>query len=41
MVNGRDIKSVHDLTAAVGTPSSVWQFTLERNGRQITATVRA
>ena len=40
-VNGRDIKSVNDLTSAVVTPSSVWQFTIERNGRELTATVRA
>ncbi|WP_372785624.1 Do family serine endopeptidase [Phenylobacterium sp.] len=40
-VNGRDIKSVNDLTSAVATPSSVWQLTIERNGRQVTATVRA
>ncbi|HEY2357390.1 MAG TPA: Do family serine endopeptidase [Phenylobacterium sp.] len=40
-VNGRDIKSVHDLTSAVGAPAPVWQVTIERNGRQITATFRA
>ncbi|HLY81191.1 MAG TPA: PDZ domain-containing protein, partial [Caulobacteraceae bacterium] len=40
-VNGRDIKSVHDLTSVVGAPSPVWQVTIERNGRQITATFRA
>ncbi|MFI4964889.1 MAG: Do family serine endopeptidase [Caulobacterales bacterium] len=40
-VNGRDIKSVHDLTSAVLTPAPVWQFTIERNGRELTATVRA
>jgi Do/DeqQ family serine protease len=40
-VNGRDIKSVTDLTSAVVSPSSVWQFTIERNGQQLTATVRA
>nr|MEA2798812.1 hypothetical protein [Phenylobacterium sp.] len=40
-VNGRDIKSVTDLTSAVVSPASVWQFTIERNGQQLTATVRA
>jgi S1-C subfamily serine protease len=39
-VNGRDIKNVHDLTNAVVTPAPVWQFTIERNGRELTATVR-
>jgi Do/DeqQ family serine protease len=38
-VNGRDIKTVRDLTSAVVVPASVWQFTIERNGRQLTATV--
>ncbi|MDB5436880.1 MAG: serine protease, partial [Phenylobacterium sp.] len=40
-VNGRDIKSVSDLTSAVVAPAPVWQFTIERNGREVTATVRA
>jgi len=40
-VNGRSIKSVTDLTSAVVTPAPVWQFTIERNGQQLTATVRA
>jgi Do/DeqQ family serine protease len=39
-VNGREIKSVHDLTNAVVQPAPVWQFTIERNGQQVTATVR-
>ena len=39
-VNGRDIKSVHDLTNAVVVPAPVWQFTIERNGRELTATVQ-
>ena len=39
-VNGREIKSVHDLTNAVVVPASVWQLTIERNGRQLNATVR-
>jgi S1-C subfamily serine protease len=40
-VNGRDIKSVTDLTSAVAASAPTWQFTIERNGRQVTATVRA
>jgi Do/DeqQ family serine protease len=40
MVNGREIKNVRDLANAVVTPAPVWQFTLERNGQQLTATVR-
>ncbi len=40
-VNGRDIKDVHDLTNAVVTPVRLWQLTIERNGRQITATFPA
>jgi S1-C subfamily serine protease len=37
-VNGRDIKSVSDLSNAVVTPVRLWQVTIERNGRQLTAT---
>jgi len=40
-VNGREIKSVRDLTNAVVAPAPVWQFTVERNGQQLNATVRA
>jgi Do/DeqQ family serine protease len=40
-VNGRDIKSVRDLTTAVVVPAQVWQLTIERNGRQVTTTVTA
>jgi Do/DeqQ family serine protease len=40
-VNGREIKNVHDLTSAVVAPAPVWQFTIERNGQQLNATVRA
>jgi len=40
-VNGRSIRSVTDLTSAVVSPAPVWQFTIERNGQQLTATVRA
>ena len=39
-VNGRDIRSVTDLTNAVVAPAPVWQVTIERNGRQLTATFR-
>jgi Do/DeqQ family serine protease len=39
-VNGRDIKSVTDLSSAVVTPAPVWQVTIERNGHQLTATFR-
>ena len=39
-VNGRDIKSVRDLTNAVVVPAPVWQFTIERNGQQLNATVQ-
>ena len=40
-VNGRDIKNVRDLASAVVAPAPVWQFTIERNGQQVSATVRA
>jgi S1-C subfamily serine protease len=40
-VNGRDIKTVRDLTGAVVTPARSWQLTIERNGQQITANVSA
>jgi Do/DeqQ family serine protease len=39
-VNGRDIKSVTDLTSAVVAPAPVWQVVIERNGHQLTATFR-
>ena len=39
-VNGRNIKSVTDLTSAVVAPAPVWQVTIERNGRELTATFR-
>jgi len=39
VVNGRDIRNVRDLTSAVVAPARLWQLTIERNGRQITATV--
>jgi Do/DeqQ family serine protease len=37
-VNGRRIDSVRDLVAAAGVPARAWQVTIERGGRQITAT---
>jgi Do/DeqQ family serine protease len=40
-INGRDIKSVRDLSGATAAPAPVWQLTIERNGQQVTATVRA
>jgi Do/DeqQ family serine protease len=40
-VNGRNIKTVTDLASAVVVPARVWQFTIERNGRELTATVQA
>jgi Do/DeqQ family serine protease len=40
-VNGHSIKTVTDLTSAVVAPARVWQFTIERNGRELTATVQA
>jgi len=39
-VNGRPIKSVADLSSAVVVPGAVWQVTIERNGRQLTTTIR-
>jgi Do/DeqQ family serine protease len=40
-VNGRAIQTVRDLTGAVAVRAAVWQLTIERNGQQVTATVRA
>ena len=39
-VNGRPIKTVSDLSNAVAAPAGAWQVTIERNGRQLTTTVR-
>jgi S1-C subfamily serine protease len=39
-VNGRQIQTVRDLTGAIAVRAPVWQFTIERDGRQVTATVR-
>jgi Do/DeqQ family serine protease len=39
-VNGRSIRNTGDLTGAVAVPSSAWQLTIERNGQQVTTTVR-
>jgi Do/DeqQ family serine protease len=38
-VNGQEIRSVRDLAGAVATRNSVWRFTIERNGRELTATL--
>ena len=40
-VNGRQIRSVRDLTAAVSVNASTWQVTIERNGQQVSATFRS
>lgn len=39
-VNGQQITSTRDLTAVAGRPAGAWQVTIERGGRQITATFR-
>lgn len=39
-VNGRPIASARDLAAVAGRPAPGWQVTIERGGRQITATFR-
>ncbi|MBS0362879.1 MAG: Do family serine endopeptidase [Proteobacteria bacterium] len=39
-VNGRSIKTVSDLSSAVVAPAPVWQVTIERNGRQLSTTLR-
>jgi Do/DeqQ family serine protease len=39
-VNGRAIRTVRDLAGAVGARASVWQVTIERNGRLQTATIQ-
>jgi Do/DeqQ family serine protease len=39
-VNGRQIQATRDLVAAAGRPAGAWQVTIERGGRQITATFR-
>ena len=38
-VNGRNIRSVADLSNAVVVPAQAWQLTIERNGREISTTV--
>jgi S1-C subfamily serine protease len=40
-VNGRVLKTVHDMVGAVSVGSSAWQVTIERNGQQVTATFRS
>ncbi|HEY0649853.1 Do family serine endopeptidase [Phenylobacterium sp.] len=39
-VNGQRIESVRDLAGVVGEPQAAWQLTIERDGRQVTATFR-
>jgi Do/DeqQ family serine protease len=39
-VNGRQVSSVRDLVGAVTQDAGVWQVTIERGGRPITATFR-
>lgn len=39
-VNGRDIRTVRDLSGAVTGAAATWQVTIERNGQQVTATFR-
>jgi len=39
-VNGRQVSSVRDLVGAVAVDARVWQITIERGGRPITATFR-
>lgn len=39
-VNGRQINSVRELTAALGQGGGQWQVTIERNGQEVTANFR-
>jgi S1-C subfamily serine protease len=39
-VNGREVHSVRDLAGAVAARNNVWRFTIERNGRALTATMQ-
>lgn len=39
-VNGQRIQSVRDLAGAVAEPRPAWQVTIERDGREVTATFR-
>jgi S1-C subfamily serine protease len=39
-VNGRAIHTTGDLSGAVAAPASAWQLTIERNGQQVTTTIR-
>ncbi|CAN7293016.1 Do family serine endopeptidase [Phenylobacterium sp. LjRoot219] len=39
-VNGRPVQSARDLAAVASRPAPSWQVTIERGGRQITATFR-
>ncbi len=40
-INGREIRSMGDLTSALSQKVRVWQVTIERNGQRITAQFRA
>jgi hypothetical protein len=39
-VNGQRIGSVRDLAGAVAQPQRLWQVTIERDGREVSATFR-
>ena len=39
-VNGREIRTVRDLVAAIGGGSATWQVTILRNGQPVTANFR-
>lgn len=40
ILNGTAINSVQDLKAAIATTGRTWSFTINRNGREMTATLR-
>jgi len=40
-INGQKVDSVRDLAAVVANPARLWQVTIERDGRQVTATFRS
>jgi S1-C subfamily serine protease len=39
-VNGQRIGNVRDLAGAVAQPQRLWQVTIERDGREVSATFR-
>ena len=39
-INGRDVATAGELQGALGQASGVWRITVNRNGREITATLR-